>query len=435
VSPLDRKLLRDLRRLWLQAVAVGIVLGCGIAIFVMATGMYGSLEASRDQYYARSLMADLAGSLVRAPDRIAVDLAAVPGVAGLEARASGVGLLTIEGVIEPVSARLISLPADRRPRVNDLVLKRGRWPEAARSAEVLVNEAFAEAHAIEPGLRLPVLIRGQRKTVEVVGIASSPEFVFAVAPGDILPEPRRFGVLWMNREALGSALDLDGAFNDVVLRLQADADRPAVIASIDAQLARFGGRGLYGRDRMLSARYLSDELSQLRTLASILPPIFLMVAVFLINVMLSRLVATERANIGLLKAFGYANATIGSHYAKFALAFCLGAAVLGIVGEPGFLAEVNRKAGLFRQGLEALVAAHPDVFESVWGSGLMLGLKCKVAPAEVVKAGYGAHVLTVPAADNVVRLLPALNIPDSDIAEALARLDRAAAMVPVGAAA
>ena len=330
MSPLDRKLLRDLRRLWLQAVAVGVVLGCGIAIFVMATGMYGSLEASRDQYYARSLMADLAGSLVRAPDRIAMDLAAVPGVAALEARASGVGLLTIEGVTEPVSARLISLPANRRPRVNDLVLKRGRWPDAARSAEVLVNEAFAEAHTIEPGLRLPALIRGQRKTVEVVGIASSPEFVFAVAPGDILPEPRRFGVLWMNREALGSALDLDGAFNDVVLRLQVDADRPAVIASVDAQLSRFGGRGLYGRDRMLSARYLSDELSQLRTLASILPPIFLMVAVFLINVMLSRLVATERANIGLLKAFGYANTTIGSHYAKFALAFCLGAAVLGI---------------------------------------------------------------------------------------------------------
>lgn len=139
--------------------------------------------------------------------------------------------------------------------------------------------------------------------------------------------------------------------------------------------------------------------------------------------------ATERAAAGMVAG------THGSTYGGNPLGCAVGAAVLGIVGEPGFLAEVNRKAGLFRQGLEALVAAHPDVFESVRGSGLMLGLKCKVAPAEVVKAGYGAHVLTVPAADNVVRLLPALNIPDSDIAEALARLDRAAAMVPVGAAA
>lgn len=139
--------------------------------------------------------------------------------------------------------------------------------------------------------------------------------------------------------------------------------------------------------------------------------------------------ATEAAAAGMVAG------THGSTYGGNPLGCAVGAAVLGIVGEPEFLAEVNRKAGLFRQGLEALVAAHPEVFESVRGSGLMLGLKCKVAPAEVVKAGYGARVLTVPAADNVVRLLPALNIPDSDIAEALARLDRAAAMVPVGAAA
>ena len=330
MSPLDRKLLRDLRRLWLQALAVGVVLGCGIALFVMATGMYASLEASRDRYYSSAHMADLAGALVRAPEGIAADLAAVPGVAALESRASGIALISLEGVSEPVSARLVSLPQGRRPRVNDLVLKHGRWPDAARSAEVLVNEAFAEAHGLTPGGRMAVLIRGQRKVLEIAGIASSPEFVFAVAPGDILPEPRRFGVLWMGREALGRALDLDGAFNDVVLRLERDADRPSVIASIDRRLARFGGRGLYGRDRMLSARYLSDELSQLRTLASILPPIFLLVAVFLINVTLSRLVATERANIGLLKAFGYGNVAIGSHYAKFALAFCIGAAILGV---------------------------------------------------------------------------------------------------------
>lgn len=335
MKPLDRKLLRDLRRLWMQAVAVGVVLGCGIALYVMATGMYGSLEAARDRYYARSLMADLAGALVRAPQSLAAELAALPGVAAVETRVSGIGLISLVGVSEPVSARLVSLPVDRRSRVNDLVLKQGRWPDASRSAEVLINEAFAEAHGIEPGLRIPVLIRGQRKFLEIVGIASSPEFVFAVAPGDILPEPRRFGVLWMGREALGRALDLDGAFNDVVLRLASDAasdaGRAGVIAAVDARLARFGGRGLYGRDRMLSARYLSDELSQLRTLATILPPIFLLVAVFLINVTLSRLVATERANIGLLKAFGYGNATIGLHYGKFALAFCLGAALVGVL--------------------------------------------------------------------------------------------------------
>jgi acetylornithine/N-succinyldiaminopimelate aminotransferase len=144
---------------------------------------------------------------------------------------------------------------------------------------------------------------------------------------------------------------------------------------------------------------------------------------------LGAVLATERAAAAMVAG------THGSTYGGNPLGCAVGAAVLGIVGEADFLAEVNRKAGLFRQGLESLVAAHPAIFESVRGAGLMLGLKCKVAPADVVKAGYGAHVLTVPAADNVVRLLPALNIPDADIAEALRRLDRAAAAVPVGAAA
>ena len=124
--------------------------------------------------------------------------------------------------------------------------------------------------------------------------------------------------------------------------------------------------------------------------------------------------------------------TAGSHgstYGGNPLACAVGARVMEIVADPAFLAEVNRKAGLFRQGLEALVAAHPGVFEAVRGQGLMLGLKCRIAPADLVQAGYVEHLLTVPAADNTLRLLPPLNIPDDDITEALARLDRAAARV------
>ncbi|NDE01072.1 MAG: hypothetical protein EBZ91_04805 [Gammaproteobacteria bacterium] len=169
LAPLDRKVLRDLKRLWLQALAVGTVLGCGIALFVMATGMYASLERARDRYYATSLMADLAGGLVRAPERLGRELAALEGVAAIETRVSGLGLLTLRGVTEPVSARLVSLPADRRPRVNDLVLLAGQWPRPTRYDEILLSEAFAEAHELGPGARIPVLIRGQRKTLTVTG--------------------------------------------------------------------------------------------------------------------------------------------------------------------------------------------------------------------------------------------------------------------------
>ncbi len=135
---------------------------------------------------------------------------------------------------------------------------------------------------------------------------------------------------------------------------------------------------------------------------------------------LGAVLATERAAAGMTAG------THGSTYGGNPLGCAVGLAVTQIVADPAFLEDVNRKAALFRQRLEGLVAAHPEVFEGVRGQGLMLGLKCRIAPAEVVKAGYGEGLLTVPAADNVLRVLPALNIPDADIAEAVARLDRAA---------
>src|SRR5687768_8530312 len=243
LATLDRKLLRDLQRLRMQAIAVSGVLACGIALFVMATGMYDSLERARTYYYESARMADLAVSVVRAPDPVANQLAALPGINILEARVTGIGLLDLEGKSDPVSARLVSLPPDRNPRVNDVLLRAGRWPNPARDNEVLINEAFAEANLLAPGMELKALIYGRYRELQIVGIASSPEFVFAVAPGAMLPEPERFGVLWMGREALGRAFDVDGAFNDVVLRLAPGANSRDTINAIDTLLARHGGRG------------------------------------------------------------------------------------------------------------------------------------------------------------------------------------------------
>jgi acetylornithine/N-succinyldiaminopimelate aminotransferase len=141
---------------------------------------------------------------------------------------------------------------------------------------------------------------------------------------------------------------------------------------------------------------------------------------------LGAVLATEAA------ASGMTAGTHGSTYGGNPLGCAVGATVVEIVSDPDFLAEVGRKAGLFRQRLEALVATYPDVFEAVRGQGLMLGLKCKVAPTDLVNAGYGAHVLTVAAADNTLRLLPPLTITDDEIAEAMRRLEEAAASVSRG---
>lgn len=254
LKKLDRKLLRDLMRMKMQLAAVGGVLACGIVLWVMANGMYDSLQQARDTYYEDQHMAEMAAGVVRAPLALATRLAAVPGVRELEARVAGVGLLDLAGRDEPVSALMVSLPPDRAPRVNRIVMRAGRLPDPTRPGEVLVNEAFAEANGIAVGTSLGAIIYGKRREVRVVGIASSPEFVFAVAPGAMLPEPERFGIVWMDRESLARAFDRDGAFNEVVMRLDPGANFQAVAARVDRLLARHGGtRRLWPRPDAVGA--------------------------------------------------------------------------------------------------------------------------------------------------------------------------------------
>ena len=138
---------------------------------------------------------------------------------------------------------------------------------------------------------------------------------------------------------------------------------------------------------------------------------------------LGAVLATENAASGMVAG------THGSTYGGNPLACAVGSKVVEIITSPGFLDQVVAKGARFRQGLESLVAAHPTVFEGVRGEGLMLGLKCRATNTDIVKAGYAQHVLTVPAADNVIRLLPALTITEADLAEAVKRLDAAATAV------
>ncbi len=325
MKTLDRKLFRDLWRMRINAVAVALVLGCGLSIFVMAVGMRDSLERTRLDYYAASRMADVAVSLVRAPERVEADLAAASRVARVETRIAGLALLDLPGVVEPASARLVSLPRRGRPIVNDLVLARGRWPDPAAPNEALVNEAFADALGLDMGDTLNATLHGHNERLRIVGIANSPEFIFVTAPGELFPQPDRYGVIWMGRDPLARAFDLEGAFNEAVVRLADGADIERTKQALDDILSRYGSSGAYGRDRMPSDRYLIEELRQLATMAAFLPTFFLVIAAFLVNVVLARIVSTERSNIGLLKAFGYTDRAVAWHYAKSAL-------LLGAVG-------------------------------------------------------------------------------------------------------
>jgi putative ABC transport system permease protein len=390
---LDKKLFRDVWRMRLHAAGVALVLACGLSVFVMAIGMRGSMERTRADYYAERHMADLAVSLVRAPDRVAAALAAAPGVQAVETRIAGYALLDIPGAEEPPSARLVSLPPAARPRVNDVVIDRGRLPDPASANEILLSQAFANANGLGIGDTLSATIYGRRQALRIVGIANSPEFIFVSAPGELFREAERFGVIWMGREALARAYDLDGAFNDAVFVLGRNANETQTIRAIDAILEPYGGAGAHGRDRMMSDRFLSEELRQLSTMATFLPAFFLLIAAFLVNIALGRVIATERSNIGLLKAFGYSDASVAWHYAKSALIFAAIGALIGSLAGIAFgraIADIYQEYYHFPR-LE--FSASALTFVGAWAAGFASALAgsifsvlraARLAPAEAL---------------------------------------------------
>jgi putative ABC transport system permease protein len=327
---LDRKLWRDLWHLRGMAAAISLVLLGGIATFVMSRVTYESLSVTQQRYYVDQRFAEVFAGLVRAPESVAQRLAAVPGVNQLETRVVAAVNLEIEGYGDPVTGKIVSLPEHGEPLLNVPWLRRGRLPAPHADAEVTISDDFAEAHGLEPGDRITAIIKGRRKQLDIVGITLSPEYMYAIPPGAIFPDYERYGILWMNRRALASAFDMDGAFNDVTASLQRGATLREVIDGIDAILASHGGLGAYGREDQFSHRFITEELRGLATMATVFPVIFLAVAAFLLNVVVTRLIALEREQIGTLKAFGYGTGQITAHYLKLVLAIVAAGLLAGI---------------------------------------------------------------------------------------------------------
>ena len=334
IGTLDKKLLRDLWRLKGQGLAIALVMASGIAVLVMAIGTHRSLSEIRNTYYERYKFAHVFAQVKRAPKRLAREIALIPGVTRVETRIIGSVILDIEGLATPASGRVVSLPSrrtrDGQPGVNRLYLRIGRLPAPKARNEVVINEAFANAHGFSPGMTLGAIINGRRRNVKIVGIALSPEFIYAVGPGEMLPDDKRFGILWMAEAQAEATFDMQGAFNSVVLLLRRDGRQADVIEQLDQKLDRYGGFGAYGRKDQQSHAFIDAELTQLKGMAMVLPPIFLLVAAFLINITLSRLITLERQQIGLLKAIGYGSFSVAAHYLKLVLAIAVVGLAIGI---------------------------------------------------------------------------------------------------------
>ena len=332
MQALNRKLLRDLWRIKGQATAISMVIAVGVLMYIMYLSAFDSLQVTRSSYYERQRFADVFASLKRAPLSLGSRIASIPGVSQAETRVVVDVTLDVEGLAEPATGRLVSVPDRQRQILNDVALSAGRYIEAGRPDEVIVSEGFAQAHLLRPGSTVRAILNGRRRDLEVVGIGLSPEYIYTIRPGDLMPDDKRFGVFWMERRALAAAFDMEGGFNDVALTLMPGTEPDAVIDALDDLLRPYGGWGAIPRALQLSHWSVDNELKGLQGAGIVVPMVFLGVAAFLLHVVLRRIVAVQREQIATLKALGYSNRLLATHYVQWALAISLLGTLAGTAG-------------------------------------------------------------------------------------------------------
>ena len=330
ISALDHKMWRDLWRLKGQVIAIAMVICCGIATYIMFLATLDTLNQSRASFYEHYRFGNIFSSLKRAPESLRSRILEIPGVITVQTRVVSNVNLDVEGFGEPVTGRLVSIPDYGEPPLNNLYLRSGRLPAPNHDNEVVISESFAEAHHFKLGDKLVAILNGKRKKLTITGTAISPEYIYQIRPGSAWPDYERYGILWMEHSGVASAFDMDGAFNDVVLNLNSDANSDDVIDQLDDLLRPYGGFGAYNRDDQLSNKFLDEEFKQLQRSAAMFPVISLGIAAFLLNVVISRLVITQREQIAALKAFGYSNLAIGTHYFKLVMVIVLIGTLSGV---------------------------------------------------------------------------------------------------------
>ena len=316
---LDRKLVRELWRLRTQLVSIALVVATAVMTVVTMRGTYESLFTARANYYATSRFADVWATLERAPTTTKAAIERIPGVDAVETRVSTFATLDLPWLESPGLGLFVSVPEHGRPRVNDVHIASGRYIAPGRSDEALVSKKFLDTNDLALGDTVIAVLNGSRRGIVIVGTAMSPEHSYSIPPGALYPEDDRYGVFWTSEATLGPSLDMEGGFNEAVLTLTPDASESLVLRELDRVLDPYGGRGAYMRADQPSHQILDNELESNRSMGTVVPIVFLGVAAFLLNLVLGRLIATQRTEIGTLKAFGYTDREIGWHFLHYAL--------------------------------------------------------------------------------------------------------------------
>ena len=321
-------------RSWGQSLGVVMVVLCGIAAYICVFSAYLNLSLTRDTYYAQNRFADFEIRVDRAPETAVFKLERLPGVRKVRKRIVRDVNVDIAGVEEPRVGRLISMPARRRPVINDMVLLSGRYFEAGEQRVAVVSEKFAEANGLKLGDRFQISVDSKKYNLRVIGLGASPEYVYMIRNvQSLVPSPERFGILWVSEEFAEAALDMKSACNNIVGLVDDPDDLDVILEEADKVLDSYGVFAKTKRVDQISNRFVSDEIKGLGVSAQIIPTLFLGIAALILLILLNRMVRTERTQIGLMKAFGYSDWAVGFHYIEYGLILsvigCLGGVPLG----------------------------------------------------------------------------------------------------------
>lgn len=406
MSLLQRKLWRDLRRLWSQVLTIALVVASAVGALVTTQACVHSLEAARDRFYRQAQMADVFAGVRRAPRSAVSSIEALDGVLMVQATVERPARLMLSGVESPIMGHVVGVPRDQPLRLNQVWLRMpsphssrgavetavpGRWPGGPSGDGVLpvwVSEGFAQARGLRVGDRFQVLMNGRLRVVDVVALALAPDVVFAGAMG--MPDPSGYGVLWMDEEALAAAWDLEGAFNRLAVLLAPGAHEPAVLAAINERLPAWGGREALPRRLQGSHQMLDNEIQEQRLLGTVLPTVFALASIFLLHIVMTRLVATQRESMAALKALGFDNRTLALHHLQMGL-------VIGLIGWVVGLA-------LGAAAAQALLTVYADFFRF---PRLDLVLPSSVVMLGAALAAAAALMGTAQALAGILRLSPA----------------------------
>lgn len=406
MSSLDKKLFRELWKIKGQVIAVSSVIACGIAVFISFFSAFLNLELTRDSYYTNYRFHDFSINLEKAPLNSIFKIQNISGVKSASGRITKDVPLSVKGVDELKTGKIISLPKQQNNIIDNIFLDSGRKLYPHETNECLVDSKFFEANKLKLNDFITVTTNGKKQNLKIVGSAKSPEFVYAIRnAAEMIPNPQKFGIVWVNKDWAESSFNLKGFYNELVTEIDDHEKIDTILDSSEKILDSYGIYSKVKRKDQMSNWMLSSELEQLKVSSTITPTIFLAIASVILLIVISRMVKKERTFIGLLKAYGYSNFEISTHYIKFA-------SVIGIVGGV-FGVALGQWLSYGIMSMYTQFFSFPELKYKFYPSlsiiGLLISLSCsfisslfavskvmKIAPAEAMKENTSLVVVKTP---------------------------------------